>query len=216
MQVTFFIPDEPDLPDLLTIDPDVDWQRMRRRQRWLLQTYLRLDRAGCPVAASDRVPDQGIVVFHSKHKRKLLRQLNGRSRPILVGIRGDLSEPLIADYEVLQNGHWADGHRRFFIPYWPQPGLIARDSSRESRVEGLSFKGFDHNPSPPSPSQVAVPGSAFTCTALNGTRKVDPNIKPAKMSFLTVARISSSWFCNASDHGEIKVPAAVGFVNDSQ
>lgn len=145
MQVTFFIPGEPDLPDLLKIDPDADWQRMRRRQRWLLQTYLRLDRAGCPVTASDRVPEGGIVVFHSKHKRALLKQLKRHHRPVLVGIRGDLNESLIADYEIVQNGHWADGKRRFFIPYWPQPGLIPRDPARETRVDGISFKGFDHN-----------------------------------------------------------------------
>ena len=50
-----------------------------------MQTYLRLDRAGCPVAVSEKVPDSGIVVFHSKHKRKLLNQLNRHSRPTLVG-----------------------------------------------------------------------------------------------------------------------------------
>ena len=60
---------------------------------------------------------------------------------MLVGIRGDRRESLIADFEVVQ----ADDRRRFFIPYWPQPGLMPRDSARGHRVKSIAYKGFDNN-----------------------------------------------------------------------
>ena len=60
---TFFVPHEPHLDRLVDIDPDTDWQMMRGGERWLLQTFLRLKSAGCPVVVSDRVPSSGIVVF---------------------------------------------------------------------------------------------------------------------------------------------------------
>jgi glycosyltransferase involved in cell wall biosynthesis len=145
LDVTFYIPDEPNLAELLHIDPDRDWQLMRRRQRWLLQTYLRLLHAGHPVKASGSLPSSGIIVFHAMHKRYVHRLLDPASPVVLLGIRGDKRQILHADYELVQNGRWADDRQRFFIPYWPQPGLIPRETSRGTRVTRISYKGFDLN-----------------------------------------------------------------------
>ena len=144
LPVTFYLPDESDLPGLESFDPDVDWRRMLRGQRWTLQTYLRLSSAGHAVHLSDTLPDAGIVVFAAFHHRIVRRRL-GSSRPILVAIRGDKKETLLADFEVVQNGRYADERRRFFVPYWPQPGLIPRDAARGSRIATVSFKGFARN-----------------------------------------------------------------------
>lgn len=67
---------------------------------------------------------------------------------VLVGIRADNREPLIADFEVVQNGRFADDRRRFFIPHWPQPGLIPRDPARGAAVSRIAYKGFDGNLDP--------------------------------------------------------------------
>lgn len=133
-RVTFLVPDDPELDERSRLDPDRDWQTMRRGQRWLLQTYLRLHRAGYPVDVSGEVPREGLLVFHSKHRRWLRRRLTDRRDLVLVGIRGDNSEALCADYEVVQNGRFADDKRRFFVAYWPQPGLLPRDPARGARV----------------------------------------------------------------------------------
>ena len=77
MKVTFFIPNQPNLEELKALHPDRDWQTMRRGQRWVLQTYLRLARSGYPVEMSDRASVGGIVVFHAKHKHQLRKSLNG-------------------------------------------------------------------------------------------------------------------------------------------
>jgi hypothetical protein len=145
LDVTFVVPDEPDLESRVTLDPDRDWQIMRRKQRWVLQTYLRLARAGFPVRVSARPPKRGIVVFHARHANVIRPTLARNSEITLVAIRGDYRESLLADYEVVQNGRWADGKRRIFVPYWPQPGLIPRDPSRAQCVRNVSYKGFDNN-----------------------------------------------------------------------
>ena len=145
LRVTFFVPGAPSTDRLADIDPDRDWRIMTNGQRWLLQTYLRLARAGLPVEISDTPPADGLVVFFARHHRLLRRGINGHSNPVLLGIRADKNEKAVADFEVVQNGRWADGSRRFFVPYWPQPGLIPRDPARGNKVQCIAFKGFDLN-----------------------------------------------------------------------
>jgi hypothetical protein len=79
------------------------------------------------------------------HKRIVGKLLKGAPPLVLLGIRGDKRQILLADYELVQNGRWADGRQRFFIPYWPQPGLLPRDASRGASVKRVSYKGFDLN-----------------------------------------------------------------------
>jgi glycosyltransferase involved in cell wall biosynthesis len=143
MRCTFFLAGE-DLESLARIDPDRDWRELQTGERaWILQTYLRMRRAGHPVELSGTVPEEGLVVFHAKQAKELLRS---RLRDtVLVGVRADNREPLIADFEILQNGFFADGRRRFFIPHWPQPGLVPRDPARGERIERIAYKGFAAN-----------------------------------------------------------------------
>jgi len=147
--VTFFFPDPAALAGLTSIDPDRDWREFLDGPRiWILQTWLRLTRAGRPVEISATPPPAGLVVFHSAHRRALARRHRRVRDAILVGVRGDHREPLIADYQVLQNGFFADGRRRFFIPTWIQPALVPRDPARGSRIERAAFKGFDQSQHP--------------------------------------------------------------------
>jgi len=145
MRCTFFLAGE-DLESLSRIDPDRDWRELQTGERaWILQTWLRLRRAGHPVELSGTAPEDGLVVFHAKQKRELLRQRSRLRNAILVGARADNREPLIADFEILQNGCFADGRRRFFMPHWPQSGLIPRDPDRGERIERIAYKGFAAN-----------------------------------------------------------------------
>ncbi|MGH9363522.1 MAG: hypothetical protein ACRD2T_16550, partial [Thermoanaerobaculia bacterium] len=74
MEVTFFLAGERDLERLARADPDRDWREFQRGERiWVLQAYLRLARAGYPVRLAAEPPAGGIVVFHAKHERDLLR-----------------------------------------------------------------------------------------------------------------------------------------------
>jgi hypothetical protein len=143
VRVTFFLPGEDDLDRLRKFDPDRDAHELVIGERaWTLQTYLRLAAAGHPVDLSDRPLESGIVVYHAKHAEHLLREWSRWADSILVGVRADHSESHLADFEVLQNRVWEDGSRRFFVPLWPQPGLVPRDPARGERVERVAFKGF--------------------------------------------------------------------------
>ena len=145
MRCTFFLAGE-DLEALSRIDPDRDWRELQTGERaWILQTWLRLRRAGHPVELSRTVPEDGLVVFHAKQTKELLRQRSRLRDAVLVGVRADNREPLIADFEILQNGFFADGRRRFSLPHWPQSGLVPRDPARGERIERIAYKGFAAN-----------------------------------------------------------------------
>lgn len=146
MAVSFLLPGEIDLTALGRLDPDRDHEQLKRGERaWVLQTYLRLAAAGRPVELTGEPPPDGLVVFHAKHRKWLVAHAGRLRRAILVGIRGDLHEPLVADFEILQNGCFADGRRRFHVPHWPQPGLVPRDPGRGDAVRRIAYKGFARN-----------------------------------------------------------------------
>jgi len=149
MRLTFFLDGEEDLESLRRLDPDRDWRHFQRgEQVWVVQTYLRLARAGLPVELASVPPGEGLVVFHAKQARALRRQAHTLKDAVLVGARADNRQPLIADFEILQNGTFADGRHRFHIPHWPQPGLLPRDPSRGTAIRRLVYKGFDANLNP--------------------------------------------------------------------
>lgn len=174
MQVTFFL-DDPELERLRGLDPDRDWRELQRGERaWVLQTWLRLAQAGYPARLAATLPAAGLVVFHSKQRQVVERLVDAESAPrgrragrqaggaaasgrgagggdvgsearVLVGIRGDLKAAAVADFEVVQNARTADGRRSFFVPHWPQPGLLPRDPARGATVARAAYKGFDRN-----------------------------------------------------------------------
>lgn len=147
VNVTFYLDDD-EVGALRGLDPDRDWRELQRGERaWVLQTYLHLARAGFPVRLSRRLPESGVVVFHAKerHSLPLRRRSRGGSGLVFVAVRGDVRQAAGADFEVVQNRHSADGRGRFFVPHWPQPGLLARDPARGTRLARIAYKGFDRN-----------------------------------------------------------------------
>ncbi len=147
LPVHFFVqPAGITLERALTLDPDVDWADLRRaREVWIIQTWNRLRRAGYAPTMSDQAPSAGIVVYHKEDQRLLLSRLPTGAAPVLVGVRADFRSCDSADFEVLQNGYYADERRAYFVPHWPQPGLLARDPARGDRIERISYKGYVGN-----------------------------------------------------------------------
>lgn len=146
LPVVFYLPEERDVARLRDLDPDRDLDAFRPGEfSWVAQTYLRLRAAGHPVELSATLPDRGLVVFHAKHKHALARAARGRREIYFVAIRADNSSPLLADFEVLQSGRFADGRTRFWIPFWPQPGLLPRDASRGTTLARVAYMGLIEN-----------------------------------------------------------------------
>ena len=142
----FIVPSGITLERAASLAPDVDWRDFRRgKEVWIVQTFLRLREAGLPVTMGSDVPKRGVVVFHKEEQRLVLERMPVGATPVLVSVRGDFRSADAADFEVLQNGRFSDGRRCFFVPHWPQPGLIPRDSARGTRVERIAFKGYIGN-----------------------------------------------------------------------
>jgi hypothetical protein len=61
----------------------------------------------------------------------------------ILSIRADIAgfRQFFADAEVVQNGKFADERTAYFIPHWPQPGIIPRAETRGSRIEVVAYKG---------------------------------------------------------------------------
>lgn len=145
VDVTFFWAGDEDPATVETWDPEVDWRRFTSCSRvWILQTFLRLRRAGYPVRISREIPPGGILVYHGEHSRALRRHGFRALRPTLVAVRGDRRSALLADYQVHQNGR-RRGRRQVIMPHWPQPGLISRDPGRGPKIRRVAFKGFAEN-----------------------------------------------------------------------
>jgi hypothetical protein len=143
VEIHFFLPGERDLAALAALDPARSPAEFRRGERaWVLQTHLRLRAAGFACALVDSVPREGIVLFHNKHERLVRRGLPRGGRPVLVGLRADNREALAAEFELVQNGRFAEPGRRIVMPLWPQPGLVPRAPGRGPAVRRIAYKGF--------------------------------------------------------------------------
>ncbi len=146
LPVRFYLADEPDVARLSRLDPDADHDAFRPGElSWVAQTFLRLRGAGYPVELSSTPPASGLVVFHAKQKHALARAAGNRRGIYFVAIRADNSAPLLADFEILQSGRFADDRTRFWIPFWPQPGLVPRDASRGTTLARVAYMGRIEN-----------------------------------------------------------------------
>lgn len=141
-EVTFYIPDAQQVALFRDADPDRDWALFNTGVHvWVGQTYLRLKRAGHPVALSATAPAAGIVVTHADHVAALLCARSLWSNLLVVAARADRPQQRLADVEVVQNAGSADGERVIHLQHWPQPGLAPREPGRGSTVANVAFKG---------------------------------------------------------------------------
>ncbi|PZX52087.1 glycosyltransferase family 1 protein [Algoriphagus chordae] len=148
--VTFFFPEFFKNYDIESLDLDnhsffSSWDDLTIRA-WIVQTYLRLKKLGCNVDISDKFPTSGVVVLLSNKDSLSSLDDSFKSIPkdvIIVTIRADELQwrPMLSDVEVVQNGLFANNKDCFFIPHWPQPGIIKRESSRGNTIKNIVFKG---------------------------------------------------------------------------
>jgi hypothetical protein len=133
----------PDLDDLT--EDDVDAQAMRFRggvNNWVVQTYLRLKTS---LASAGIVATIGETLVPAcvnvAHRDCLNRLLTPYFRSFVVGIRADRPPVFLCNVEVVQNDLQPRTARTAFVNFWPQPGLVARDAARGSRVERMAYFG---------------------------------------------------------------------------
>jgi hypothetical protein len=142
-RVSFFLPDRSGLGsvDPLTLDPERDWAVFGTGLYvWILQTFVRLYRAGAPVQLVDTPPPRGVVVTHADHLGRLLSEASAPAALTIVAARSDRGPQWLADFAIVQNATSAD-RGDFFIPSWTQPGLIPRSRERGARLERVAYIG---------------------------------------------------------------------------
>lgn len=142
-RVSFYLPNRSGLRSLepLTLDPERDWAVFGTGVYvWILQTFVRLHRAGAHVQLVDAPPPGGIVVTHADHLSRLLADAPSPAELTIVAARSDRGPQWLADFTIVQN---AASARRgdFFIPSWSQPGLIPRNRERGTRLERAAYVG---------------------------------------------------------------------------
>jgi hypothetical protein len=147
LSVHFVLPGEQALEPLLALDPDRDWRQFITGERaWILQTYLRLRDACAGLRLVSRLPDDGIAIFSAKHRRQLLSAHRfARPGALLVAVREDVGRTPFADCELVQNPSQVRDERTIHMPFWPQPGLLARDEGRGDTLRSVAFKGYEGN-----------------------------------------------------------------------
>lgn len=132
----------PDLHELRGEDIPGVQERMRSGiDVWVVQTYVflapLLRERGCLVTAGAEIPPGCIVVAH---RDDLNNFFSGAHRAFLVGIRADRSPLAVAQAEILQN-NLDVGVGQYYVPLWPQPGIVAREPSRADEVLRMAYFG---------------------------------------------------------------------------
>ena len=109
---------------------------------WTVQTYLRLKAAGVPCQLTPVVPEEGIVLVHRNAFLASDCALKASARRLMVCLKADLPPHPQAQIHVVQNPLEAVKlHHSYYLPHWPQPGLIPRDPDRGDRFETIAFLG---------------------------------------------------------------------------
>ncbi|MEM9805124.1 MAG: hypothetical protein AAF959_07565 [Cyanobacteria bacterium P01_D01_bin.56] len=107
---------------------------------WTIQTYLRLKESGLACELSHRLPERGIVLFHSNALRE--SQIEPGPARLLICIKAESPICSVAQLHIVQNPCEANSKLGLhFIPHWPQPGLLPRAADRGNRFETVAFFG---------------------------------------------------------------------------
>lgn len=121
---------------------------------WSYFTAVALNELGLSVNITTQMPESGIVLSHSQY---LPQRRVTNDDTMLVCIRADYGRNHPAHMHVVQNADQATYAGRdfleylmlpgpsYYIPQWPQPGLITRDRSRGNRFENIAFVGARQN-----------------------------------------------------------------------
>ena len=119
---------------------------------WTLQTYLRLKADDFPCELVRSMPVEGIVL---SHKDCFPDNLQPGPRLLIVCIQAERKRHPYAQLHVVQNSQdkmlrksmmplWGT----YYIPHWPQPGLIPRAPACGNRFENVAFFGNEENLAP--------------------------------------------------------------------
>ena len=113
---------------------------------WTLQTYLYLKKANFPCQLVGKMPEEGIVLVH---RNTLPFNFKPSAKLLVICLKADKPARPYAQLHVVQNILETEKLKpSYYIPHWPQPGLIKRNPQRGDRFENVAFFGTGGNLSP--------------------------------------------------------------------
>ncbi len=152
--VYFYIPNG-DWRDKIPEDPDVYWKDFGgvitpTIYGWTVQTYLRLKRVNFPCQLVSEIPDEGILLTY---RRSVPEDFQPGENLFFVCFKSEQSFHPYAHIHIVGNPIEVTPTvdipgPRYYMPHWPQPGLIPRDKNRGDRFERAAFFGESRNLAP--------------------------------------------------------------------
>lgn len=145
----FYVP-EALWPRDIPSGPAVNWSGFALGiYAWTIQTYLYLRQAGQCCQLVKTLPAEGIVFLHRNAFRCHPQGIASAPRRFLVCLQGDLLPHPDAQMHVVQNPAQAVPQAgQYFVPHWPQPGLLPRSPDRGDRCTTVAFFGHGDNLAP--------------------------------------------------------------------
>ncbi len=155
--VYFYIPQD-DLPNN-EIPPDLDIDEIDgylqplgtptdrgTTYNWTLQTYLRLKASGFSCTLTSVIPKEGILIAS---RGSLSFQLKPTSKLLIVCLLADGGLHAWTQVHVVQNYRQTRIIKdSYYLPHWPQPGLIPRSDTRGELFENVAYLGDVANLAP--------------------------------------------------------------------
>jgi hypothetical protein len=138
----FVVPADSDdeLDALCRLDPDRDWNRFTGGVFcWTLLTGLILKQRGLPVLLSRESRADAINLAHAVQ----LRRIPPRTDRFVVSLQADYPRIPWAQLHVVQNPAQLGSAAAYWMPHWPQPGLVPRDPSRRG-VRCAAYAGREY------------------------------------------------------------------------
>ncbi len=115
-------------------------------QNMIYQTWFWLNQAGVACELIEHLPKEGIVVFISNTFPSTAALPD---KLFYVDVLADTPLLPCTHFHLIQNRAKARlTPHSLFVPHWPQPSLIPRSTTRESRFERVSFFGDPQNLAP--------------------------------------------------------------------
>lgn len=153
MRVSFYLP-QPFLP---SEEKQLAWREGRpatlekegkiaSAQAWIFQTCIFLQRAGFHASLVHDVPPDGIVISLAGSLPQNFRPPRGL---FIADVVSDALPHPAAHVHIVQNAlHASRLPDAVFMPHWPQPGIIPRNTSRQDAFERIAFFGDEKNLAP--------------------------------------------------------------------
>lgn len=150
--VKFFFPELSKVNQTLDVEnpefwkTDASYTNIITYKAWLYYTYIQLKKINFNVEVSATLPLDGIIVILADEvSRKAVSDNYSKlsKDAFIIVVRADEIEFrfLLADIEIVQNGKYANNKNCFFIPHWPHPGIVQRDTNRGTTIKNIVYKG---------------------------------------------------------------------------